>query len=143
MPPERAARPDAASSVAPVASRYERSLRPCLGTTIAPRRRALFRQTLLGVSSVLAGDSQLGHGLLARLDLRLHLGDRPVGLDSCRLALQRLLERDEEVVAVRRGVGRDLAVDLAGDHELDQRLAERLHVEELTLRDRVRDLLRL
>src|SRR6187401_807983 len=47
VPPERAARPDAASSVAPVPSRYERSLRPCLGTTSAPRRRAEFRQSLL------------------------------------------------------------------------------------------------
>ena len=45
-PPERAARPEAASSVAPVPSRYERSLRPCLGTSIAPRRRAIFRQAL-------------------------------------------------------------------------------------------------
>ena len=50
VPPGRAARPDAASSVAPVPSRYERSLRPCLGTSIAPRRRALFRQTLLAES---------------------------------------------------------------------------------------------
>ena len=39
--------PRAASSVAPVASGYERSLRPCLGTTIAARRRAIFRQALL------------------------------------------------------------------------------------------------
>ena len=39
--------PRTVSSVAPVASGYERSLRPCLGTTIAPRRRATFRQTLL------------------------------------------------------------------------------------------------
>src|SRR5207342_3944745 len=47
-PPGRAARPDAASSVASVPFRYARSLRPCLGTSIAPRRRATFRQTLLG-----------------------------------------------------------------------------------------------
>ncbi len=40
-PSGRAARPSASSSVAPVASGYERSLRPCLGTTIAPRRRGL------------------------------------------------------------------------------------------------------
>jgi hypothetical protein len=49
VPPGRAARPEAASSVAPVASGYARSLRPCLGTTIAPLRRAAFRQPLLGV----------------------------------------------------------------------------------------------
>src|ERR671922_765669 len=46
VPPGRAARPEAASSVASVSHRYERSLRPCLGTTIAPLRRATFRQTL-------------------------------------------------------------------------------------------------
>jgi hypothetical protein len=51
VPPEHAARPEAASSVAPVPSRYERSLRPCLGTTIALRRRASFRQTLLGAGA--------------------------------------------------------------------------------------------
>jgi hypothetical protein len=39
--------PRAASSVAPVASGYEPSLRPCLGTTIAPLRRATFHQSLL------------------------------------------------------------------------------------------------
>src|SRR5256714_10685642 len=47
VPPERAARPDAASSVAPVVIHYRDSLRPCLRTSIAPRRRATFRQTLL------------------------------------------------------------------------------------------------
>src|SRR5256885_14925484 len=45
--PDRAARPDAASSVAPVVIHYRDSLRPCLRTSIAPRRRATFRQTLL------------------------------------------------------------------------------------------------
>ena len=39
--------PRASSSVAPVASGYERSLRACLETTIAPRRRATFRRDLL------------------------------------------------------------------------------------------------
>jgi len=38
--------PRAASSVAPVASGYEHSLRPCLGTTSTPRGRAAFRQAL-------------------------------------------------------------------------------------------------
>src|SRR5207247_5634765 len=47
VPSDRAARPQAASSVAPIASCYWRSLRPCLGTTIAPRRRATFHQALL------------------------------------------------------------------------------------------------
>src|SRR2546426_12283818 len=47
MPSGRAARSEAASSVAPVFHQYGRSLRPCLGTTIAPRRRATLHQTLL------------------------------------------------------------------------------------------------
>src|SRR6266498_10193 len=48
----RAARPEAVSSVAPNASAFRMtraSLRPCLGTTSASRRRVTFRQTLLGV----------------------------------------------------------------------------------------------
>src|SRR5215831_7074097 len=47
VPSGRAARPEAASSVGPIAVHYWASLRPCLGTVIAPRRRARFRQTLL------------------------------------------------------------------------------------------------
>src|SRR6266540_2522014 len=46
----RAARPQAVSSVAPNASAFRMtrgSLRPCLGTTSASRRRVTFRQTLL------------------------------------------------------------------------------------------------
>ena len=39
-----------------------------------------------------------------------------------RAGLERVLERDEEVVLVGRGVRGDLAVDLAREHELDQRL---------------------
>src|SRR4051812_29926972 len=50
VPPEHAARPDAASSVAPVVIHYRDSLRPCLRTISAPRRRATFRQTLLGAA---------------------------------------------------------------------------------------------
>src|SRR5581483_8331759 len=48
-PSDRAARSDAASSVAPISRRYGRSLRPCLGTSIAARQRAPFRQALLGL----------------------------------------------------------------------------------------------
>src|SRR5205823_11654553 len=39
------------------------------------------------------------------------LRQRPVVLDSRLLPLERLLERDQEVVPVRRRVGSDLAVD--------------------------------
>src|SRR5439155_13131550 len=55
VPSGRAVRPEAASSVGPVAIHYRASLRPCLGTAIAPRRRARFRQTLL-VSSSATGE---------------------------------------------------------------------------------------
>ena len=40
VPPGRAARPEAASSVGPIVNNYWPSLRPCLGTIIAPGRRA-------------------------------------------------------------------------------------------------------
>ena len=46
-------------------------------------------------------------------------------------------------MAVRGGVGGDLAVDLLVEHELDQRLAERLHLEEVALGDRLGDLVGL
>jgi len=49
----------------------------------------------------------------------------------------------EEVVTVRRGVGRHLAVDLLLQHEVDQRVAERLHLEEVALGDRFGDLVGL
>ena len=46
-------------------------------------------------------------------------------------------------MTVRRGVGGDLLVDLAGDDEIDQRLREGLHVEEGAFLDRVGDRLGL
>ena len=52
-----------------------------------------------------------------------------------------MVERDEEVVVVRGGVRRDLALDAAREHVLDQRLLEGLHLEEGALGDRVGDLL--
>src|SRR3954470_5518648 len=60
-PPEHAARPEAASSVAPVASSYEHSLPPCLRTTIAPRRRASSPQARLKVDHDEALFGQLAH----------------------------------------------------------------------------------
>src|SRR5205823_6148969 len=66
MPSGRAVRPEAASSVAPVVIHYRDSLRPCLGTAIAPRRRARFRQTLLAprqrVQQRGGGDRRRAHG---------------------------------------------------------------------------------
>ena len=50
------------------------------------------------------------------------------------------LEHDEEVVPVARRVRGGLALDDAGEDEADQRLRERLHVEELALGDRFGDL---
>ena len=55
--------------------------------------------------------------------------------------LERALERDHEVVVVGRGAGGDLAVDLAVEHELDQRCRQGLHMEELPVGDRLGDLL--
>jgi hypothetical protein len=80
-------------------------------------------------------------GLDGRLRRRgLHRGPlREPVLDGA--LLRGLVERDEEVVPVRGGVGGGLAVDLAGDDLLDQRLREGLHLEELALGDRVDDLL--
>jgi len=71
------------------------------------------------------GFSRLGRGLIGAL------------------ALLGLLERDEEswrfVAAVRSG----LRVDLAGEHVLDERLRECLHLEELALWRCVGDLVGL
>src|SRR2546421_4371391 len=67
--------------------------------------------------------------------------DRPLrGLARAlvrRLALQRVLERDEEVVPVGGRVGGDLAVDVTGEDELDQGIREGLHAEGRPLGDRV------
>ena len=85
-------------------------------------------------------DDLLGRrlGLIVRLGVRdgIEVRDRS-------LLLHGAIERDQEVVAVRRGVGRDLAIDLLLEHELDQRLAERLHLEEVAFGDRLGDLLGL
>jgi hypothetical protein len=51
VPPGRAARPEDCVLSRARSKTYERSLRPCLGTIIAPRRRATFRQTLLGLAT--------------------------------------------------------------------------------------------
>ena len=67
------------------------------------------------------------------------------GIEVCRscLLLGGAVERDQEVVAVRGRVRCDLAVDLLVEHELDQRLAEGLHLEEVALGDRLGDLVGL
>src|SRR4051794_37804164 len=47
-----------------------------------------------------------------------------------RMLLERTAERDDEVVAVGRGRRCGLLVDVAADDEVDQRLRQRLHLEE-------------
>jgi VanZ family protein len=90
VPPGRAARPDAASSAASVPSRYERSLRPRLGTSIAPRRRAKFRQALPGrdVPAFLLG---LAYAVTDELHQELvrgrHASPFDVAVDAAGLAL--------------------------------------------------------
>jgi hypothetical protein len=74
MAPRRAGARDAASSVAPVASGYERSLRPCLANSIAPRNRALLRQTLLLYSA--ATPAARVARMISRYRWKLSLGTR-------------------------------------------------------------------
>ena len=74
-----------------------------------------------------------------RRTLRLRLGRLVRGLFGSPL-LDRVLERDEEVVLVRRRIRGDLALHLAREDELDQRLVERLHVVVLAVGHRVGDL---
>jgi hypothetical protein len=107
-PPGRTARPDAGSSVAPVMAITGA---PCvcgLGTTIAPRRRATFRQTLLAGQA--AGDLaavvlptrrgvDLRHdaGAVAGLDRVAHRG-RPRQLHVLEVFPAGALDRDGEAL---------------------------------------------
>ena len=50
------------------------------------------------------------------------------------------IERDLEVVSIRRRVCRGLTVDEIGEHEVDERPREGLHLEELAVVDRVGNL---
>src|ERR671924_175233 len=97
-PPGRAARPDAASSIAPIVIHYRGSLRPCLGTSIAPLRRATFRQTLL-------------------VDGQLDVADvEPERLREAHADLQVLLQPPEGVL------DEDREEPVGGIHELSLRL---------------------
>src|SRR5215208_7096928 len=51
--------------------------------------------------------------------------------------LERIFERDLEIVSVRRRVRRRLTVDLAFENETDERARQRLHVEEVAVRNGV------
>ena len=62
VPPGRAARPEGGSSVAPQLTSLGAPCVRALGTTIAPRRRALFRQTLLESSGSGGGHSPRNAG---------------------------------------------------------------------------------
>src|ERR687898_2594529 len=86
----------------PYLSRYGHSLRPCLGTSIAPWQRALFRQTLLG---------RRGEAF-DRLERPLHLG----------LVERHVLEFSGEVVVV----GGHVEVAVAREVEEDRLLLTRL-----------------
>ena len=116
-----------AATAAARAARARRVIRPA-GRGAGPGTRARRpRRRGLGLGG------RLRRGRLRRGPLR-----EPV-LDGA--LLRGLVERDEEVVPVRSGVGGGLAIDLAGDDLLDQGLREGLHLEELALGDRVDDLL--
>jgi hypothetical protein len=117
VPPGRAARTEAASSVAPVASGYERSLRPCLGTTIAPLRRAAFRQALLDRWGALALEQ------LARPDSRSHLL-RLLAVHGS------VLELDHRVLALAAQLLQLVAL-AAAKRSLDQLVLDALIVQSL------------
>src|SRR5512133_1873940 len=122
--PERAARPEAASSVAPVPDRYERSLRPCLGTTIAPQRRALSRQALLALLAVLAlagcggSSAPQPHG---GPTLRLALPLVPTVLDPAKASDLPSLNVSHELYAgLTRFSGTGVEPDLAESWDVEQ-----------------------
>src|SRR5436190_12099854 len=110
MPPERAARPDAASSVAPVVIHYRDFLRPCLRTSIAPRRRATFRQALL-LRELLQRRVVEHQTPLGPIVREAHGDDTP-GLDSGDYALaeglvpDRVAGRERRRIGTRRDAGR-------------------------------------
>src|SRR5205823_1857048 len=106
-PPSRAVRPEAASSVGPVVIHYSASLRPCLGTAIAPRRRARFRQTLLtGFGAALF--DPIDDRALARLEALLQPSEAlvhglPAGRDE--------VDQQREVVHAGVALGKQVAFD--------------------------------
>jgi hypothetical protein len=100
-PAAHPARPQAASSVAPVSTGYERSLRPCLGTTSARRGRALFRQTLLVVWAQWRSDVDLAVGLEDPLEL-LRRRTRCVGRRQGRLSRRDAAVADDALKPCRR-----------------------------------------
>src|SRR5262249_14661601 len=104
VPSGRAARPEAASSVGPIAVHYWASLRPCLGTVIASRRRARFRQTLLLGSRPCEPASALGMHRLG--EVRVLPAELPEGL---------LEDREEPHGAL----GDDCRRPASGQHEAD------------------------
>ena len=86
----RAARPEDGVLSRVDSAAIERSLRPCLGTTIAPRERAAFRQTLLGEAS------RAHEPALVREHDRLHaVAQAELAEDAGDVRLDRVLADDE------------------------------------------------
>src|ERR671922_584377 len=115
-PPGRAARPGAASSVAPIVIHYRGSLRPCLGTSIAPLRRATFRQTLLVDGQLDVADVEPERLREAHADLQVLLQPLEVAR-AHRAADERALLRPPEGV-----LDEDREEPVGGIHELSLRL---------------------
>src|SRR5919109_209968 len=159
-PPGRAARPDAASSIAPIVIHYRGSLRPCLGTSIAPLRRATFRQTLLVDGQLDVADVEPERLREAHADLQVLLQPPEGVLDEDReepvggiheLSLRLLVGVLEQHLLVGHAgavvdavVGREPVAEVlehgaarrAGDEAEardDQALVEDLHLEDLLL----------
>ena len=99
--PSRAARPRRVLSRADSFG-YRRSLRPCLGTSIAPRRRAPFRQTLLG-----RGRCGVAQPHAAELERRGGdvVPERPEVRQRAQLDLRSLVALDEVVRAAPVAIG--------------------------------------
>ena len=102
-----------------------------------PRNEGRFDHPAAATSSASATRSAPAPGTRHGRALGLRLGGLLRYLLGTPL-LDRVLERHQEVVLVRRSARGHVPLDLAGQHELDQGLVEGLHVVVLAVRDRVR-----
>src|SRR5688572_20004292 len=107
-------------------------------SSLRSRRRS--RRTDISVS----GDAERGETVVLGRSGRRDRADRSFDLAGRDLLRQDELlgavERDLEVVSVRRRIRRHVPLHEPVEDEADQRLRERLHVEELAVLDRVGDL---
>jgi hypothetical protein len=119
VPSGRAVRPEAASSVGPVAIHYRDSLRSCLGTATAPRRRTRFRQTLLATVGLVERRQLVevslntGRKVLGVVGLSAAAHDPQLRLAAS--AAPALVRVEAEVLTEPRPLGTDDCEDGAGE----------------------------